>query len=63
MSAIITLVYIALVIAIFYVVLKERRDPAETLAWMLVILMLPAVGIIAYILFGRSWRKRQTFSS
>lgn len=62
MSAIITLVYIALVIAIFYVVLKERRDPAETLAWMLVILMLPAVGIIAYILFGRSWRKSKTFS-
>ena len=40
MSTIITLVYIALVIAIFYVLLKERRDPAETLAWMLVILML-----------------------
>ena len=62
MSTIITLVYIALVIAIFYVVLKERRDPAETLACMLVILMLPAVGIIAYILFGRSWRKSKTFS-
>ena len=62
MSTIITLVYIALVIAIFYVVLKERRDPAETLAWMLVILMLPAVGILAYILFGRSWRKSKSFS-
>ena len=50
-----------LVIAIFYVLLKERRDPAETLAWILVIPVIPVGGIVAYMLFGRSWRKSRQF--
>ena len=51
-----------LVAVIFYVLLKERRDPAETLAWILVILVIPVGGMVAYILFGRSWRKSRQFS-
>ena len=61
MGTALSIIYVLLVIAIFYVLLKERRDPAETLAWILVILVIPVGGIVAYMLFGRSWRKSRQF--
>ena len=61
MGTALSIIYVLLVIAIFYVLLKERRDPAETLAWILVILVIPVGGIVAYTLFGRSWRKSRQF--
>jgi cardiolipin synthase A/B len=39
-------------------VIWEDRDPATTLAWLLVLIFLPVVGIPLYILFGRDWRWR-----
>ncbi len=62
MHDVFSLIYAILIISIFYALLKERRDPAETMAWMLIIMLLPAIGILAYILFGRSWRKSHEFS-
>ena len=35
-----------------YVVLQNRR-PQATLAWMLLFLALPVVGLLIYLLFGR----------
>lgn len=61
MGIALSIIYVLLVTAIFYVLLKERRDPAETLAWILVILVIPVGGIVAYMLFGRSWRKSRQF--
>lgn len=62
MGTALSIIYAILVAVIFYVLLKERRDPAETLAWILVILAVPVAGMAAYILFGRSWRKSRQFS-
>ncbi len=36
------------------VILKPHRDPASRIAWTLVILILPAVGFIAYLLLGET---------
>ncbi len=36
------------------VILKPHRDPASRIAWTLVILILPAVGIIGYLLLGET---------
>ena len=55
-------IYALLIAAIIYILLKERRDPAETLAWILIILVIPVGGMLAYMLFGRSWRKSRQFS-
>lgn len=35
----------------------EERDPSTTLAWILVILLLPVAGLVLYALFGRDWRR------
>ncbi|MGN1226921.1 MAG: cardiolipin synthase [Candidatus Cryptobacteroides sp.] len=62
MSTVLSILYIILIATIFYVILKERREPTETLAWILITLLVPIVGVIAYFLFGRSYRKSKQFS-
>ena len=62
MGTVLSVIYALLIAVIFYVLLKERRDPAETLAWILIILVIPVGGMLAYMLFGRSWRKSRQFS-
>jgi cardiolipin synthase len=34
--------------------ITENRRPQATLAWMLVFVSLPGLGLIAYVLFGRN---------
>jgi len=62
MGTVLSSIYALLIAAIIYILLKERRDPAETLAWILIILVIPVGGMLAYMLFGRSWRKSRQFS-
>ena len=62
MGTALSVIYALLIAAIIYILLKERRDPAETLAWILIILVIPVGGMLAYMLFGRSWRKSRQFS-
>ena len=62
MSTVLTILYITLIATIFYVVLKERREPTETIAWILITLLVPIVGVIAYFLFGRSYRRSRQYS-
>lgn len=50
------LLYINAVI-IIVLLIGEERDPDTTLAWTLTLLLLPFVGLIAYFLFGRNWRR------
>jgi cardiolipin synthase len=52
-------VYTALVgIVIFF----ESKDPAKTMAWLLVLVVLPFVGFVFYIMFGQSYRRRRIFA-
>lgn len=34
----------------------ERRRPEKTLAWLLVFILLPPIGLILYIFLGRNWK-------
>jgi len=43
---------IGLAILLLGDVLKQRRAPASTAAWLLVLLLLPYVGVLLYLLFG-----------
>jgi len=47
---------------IIMLILLENRDPVKTLAWILVLVLLPLLGIILYLFFGHNFRKRKTFS-
>ena len=46
------------IVAIIHVVL-DNRQPAKTMAWILVIYFLPIIGVIAYIFFGINTRKER----
>ena len=59
---IILAVYTLLTIAAMVTVLMDRRQPAKTMAWMLVLIFLPAVGIILYFFFGQNTRKERVIS-
>jgi cardiolipin synthase len=46
------------VYAVFVVLfmIEQDRDPTKTLAWIAIMLLLPAVGILLYVVFGRDWK-------
>ena len=55
-------IYAATVILILGIVLAENRNPVKSLAWITVLLLLPIVGIILYIFFGRNIRNTRMIS-
>src|SRR5690606_37921086 len=42
-------------------VLTENRNPTKTLAWVLVIVFLPGLGLLIYFFFGRRFTKKKIF--
>ena len=51
------IVYFGAIISIIIIIILDNRDPVKTLAWILVLIFLPIVGLLLYLLFGRSQRK------
>ncbi len=56
------IVYGLIVIAVMGNVLMDNRQPAKTMAWMLVLIFLPVLGIILYFFFGQNTRKERLIS-
>jgi cardiolipin synthase len=48
--------FYAVVIGVMLTLIYEERDPSTTLVWMMILLVLPGLGVVAYVLFGRNWR-------
>jgi len=44
-------------VAVAIIVISDEREPTETLAWLLVLLAFPLLGLLFYYLFGRNWKK------
>lgn len=59
---VLTVAYSLTVIGIIIVVLSENRSPVKSLAWVTVLLLLPAFGIILYFVFGRSIKNTRMIS-
>ena len=38
-------------------IILENRDPAKTMTWLLIFILLPGIGIVIYAIFGRNIRK------
>ena len=51
---ILTVLYALTVLAVIVVVLGENRNPVKSMAWVLVLLLLPVLGLVIYLVFGRS---------
>lgn len=54
--------YFVIIAAAVIVIVHDLRDPVKALSWILVITLLPVVGIVFYMVFGRNYRKEKIFN-
>ncbi|MBR5171611.1 MAG: cardiolipin synthase [Muribaculaceae bacterium] len=54
--------YVLTVLAVIVVVLSENRNPVKSIAWVLVLILLPVLGLVIYLIFGRSLRGMRLIS-
>ena len=54
--------YTATILSIVYVVISENRNPVRSLAWVVVLLFLPIIGLVLYLFFGRSIKIKAVIS-
>lgn len=56
-SAAFDVIYFGAIIGTMIVVILDNRNPVKTMAWILVLMFLPVVGLVFYFFFGRSQRR------
>ena len=54
--------YFVIIVGTVTVVLLENRNPVKTIAWILVLIFLPIIGLILYFFFGKDTRKVRLIS-
>ena len=59
---IVLIVYAVATVIAMVRVLMDRRQPAKTIAWLLVLTFLPGIGIVLYFFFGQNTRKERIIS-
>ena len=59
---IILAIYIVIVLGTIITILLDNRQPSKTMAWLLVLIFVPIVGIILYFFFGQNTRKERSMS-
>lgn len=52
--SILMVLYVLTVLTVIIVVLSENRNPVKSMAWVLVLVLLPVLGLVIYLIFGRS---------
>ena len=59
-SLVITLATVAIHLAVIVrAILLEDREPYARIAWLLLLIALPGVGVVLYLLFGEPWTSRK----
>ena len=60
------IVFLSLLIFFYFIgalismkIILENRDPSKTMAWLLIFILLPGIGLVIYAIFGRNLRKRK----
>lgn len=59
---IIQILYVITIIGVVVIIISENRNPVKTLAWILVLLLLPVAGLVVYYFFGEDHRKKRLIS-
>lgn len=54
-------VFVFIILSIIFLVLRENKNPIDTIAWIQVLIFLPVIGFILYILLGINYRKKKIF--
>jgi cardiolipin synthase A/B len=47
------------IISFIILLLLGNRDPEKTVAWILVVMFLPVIGLMIYFYLGQNWKKKQ----
>ncbi len=55
-------IYVITVVVILLVIISENRNPVKSLAWITVLFLMPVVGVVLYLFFGRSIRNTRMIS-
>ena len=61
-STVVSFIFLLAVVANIVVVVMDNRNPFKTLAWVLVLVFLPVIGLILYFFFGQDTRKERLIS-
>ena len=56
------ILYVFTTVSIIIVIIMENRNPVKSLAWVVVLVCFPFVGIIFYLFFGQNYRKKRMIS-
>jgi cardiolipin synthase len=62
MSILFLILYIVLVLGLVIMLILDNRNPVKTMAWTVVLIFLPVVGMVFYYFFGRSTRRMRLIS-
>lgn len=59
---ILNLLYALTILGVVAVVVSENRNPVKSLAWVTVLLVVPLVGLVLYLVFGRNIQNKRIIS-
>jgi len=57
-----SLVFLVTAIPVAVMIILEKRSPFKTIAWILVLILVPVIGLVFYLFFGQEFRKQKLFS-
>ena len=55
-------IYILSILLACLAVLMDNRQPAKTVAWLMLLSFIPLIGIVIYIFFGQNYRRQHFIS-
>ncbi len=61
MDNLVTILFIVNILLSIIIIFRERRQTAQTWAWLLVLMFIPIVGFVLYFFFGRGISKEKIF--
>lgn len=53
------ILYLAAIVGTIVIIVLDNRNPVKTIAWVLVLMFLPIIGLLFYFFFGRSRRRER----
>ena len=62
MSNLLKILFTVVLLSLVIVIISQNRHPVRTLAWILVLILLPGLGVVLYFLFGTLKRKDMLIS-
>lgn len=61
-NALVILIYFLLVLNATLAVMLDNRQPVKTIAWILIIFLVPIIGLLLYYFFGQNIRRERIFN-